>query len=84
MAEPTVVVVEDLHWADRESRLALLTAAQRLDRDAVVMVVTSRPEAGAMTGGIASALITLGVAGWCWEVWNPRTWRRWAVRRACR
>ena len=43
---PTVVVVEDLHWADRESRLALLTAAQRLDRDAVVMVVTSRPDAG--------------------------------------
>jgi DNA-binding CsgD family transcriptional regulator len=42
--EPTVVVVEDLHWADRESRLALLTAAQRLDRDAVVMLVTSRPE----------------------------------------
>ena len=40
---PTVVVVEDLHWADRGSRLALLTAAQRLDRDAVVMVVTSRP-----------------------------------------
>ena len=40
-----MVVVEDLHWADRESRLALLTAAQRLDRDAVVMVVTSRPEA---------------------------------------
>ena len=33
---PTVVVVEDLHWADRGSRLALLTAAQRLDRDAVV------------------------------------------------
>ncbi len=42
--EPTVVVVEDLHWADRESRLALLTVAQRLDRDAVVVLVTSRPE----------------------------------------
>jgi DNA-binding CsgD family transcriptional regulator/tetratricopeptide (TPR) repeat protein len=42
--EPLVVVVEDLHWADRESRLALLTAAQRLDREAMVMLVTSRPE----------------------------------------
>ena len=41
---PTVVVVEDMHWADRGSRLALLTAAQRLDRDAVVMLVTSRPD----------------------------------------
>ena len=47
---PTVVVVEDLHWADRESRLALLTAAQRLDRDAVVMVVTSRPGVGCDDG----------------------------------
>ena len=43
---PTVVVVEDLHWADRESRLALLTAAQRLDRDAVLILVTSRPDTG--------------------------------------
>ena len=42
---PVVVVIEDLHWADRESRLALLTAAQRLDRDGVVMLVTSRPDA---------------------------------------
>ncbi len=47
---PTVVVVEDLHWADRESRLALLTAAQRLDSDAVVMVVTSRPDTGCDDG----------------------------------
>jgi DNA-binding CsgD family transcriptional regulator len=42
--EPLVVVFEDLHWADRESRLALLIAAQRLDREAMVMLVTSRPE----------------------------------------
>ena len=41
-----LVVVEDLQWADRGSRAALLTAAQRLDRDAVVMMVTSRLDAG--------------------------------------
>lgn len=45
---PVAVVVEDLHWADRESRLALLTAARRLDTDRVVMVVTSR------RGGVAA------------------------------
>lgn len=47
---PTLVVVEDLHWADRGSRLALLTAAKRLDREAVVMVVTSRPDASSDDG----------------------------------
>jgi len=41
---PTVVVVEDLHWADSGSRLALLTAARRLGHDRVLVLVTSRPE----------------------------------------
>ena len=39
---PVAVVVEDLHWADPESRLALLTAARRLREDPVLMLVTSR------------------------------------------
>ena len=39
------VVVEDLHWADAPSREALLTAARRLSRDRVLLVVTSRPGA---------------------------------------
>lgn len=45
---PVAVVVEDLHWADPESRLALLTAARRLRADQVLMLVTSRhgPEDG--------------------------------------
>jgi DNA-binding CsgD family transcriptional regulator/tetratricopeptide (TPR) repeat protein len=38
-----VVVVEDLHWADRGSRLALLTMARRLEADGILLVVTSRP-----------------------------------------
>jgi DNA-binding CsgD family transcriptional regulator len=41
-AGPVAVVVEDLHWADPESRLALLTAARRLRADRVLMLVTSR------------------------------------------
>jgi len=39
---PVAVVVEDLHWADPESRLALLTAARRLREDPVLILVTSR------------------------------------------
>ncbi len=41
---PLAVVVEDLHWADVLSRQALLTAVQRLERERVIVVVTSRPE----------------------------------------
>jgi DNA-binding CsgD family transcriptional regulator len=44
---PVAVVVEDLHWADLASRLALLTTARRLGEDRVMMLVTSRP--GAVT-----------------------------------
>ncbi len=43
-AGPVAVVVEDLHWADPVSRGALLTMARRLDRDQVVVLVTSRPD----------------------------------------
>ena len=43
-AGPVVVAVEDLHWADPESRAALLVAARRLSQDRVLMVVTSRPK----------------------------------------
>ena len=44
-AGPVAVIVEDLHWADPASRLALLTAARRLRDDRVVLVATSRPDA---------------------------------------
>jgi DNA-binding CsgD family transcriptional regulator/tetratricopeptide (TPR) repeat protein len=42
-AGPVAVVVEDLHWADAESRLTLLTAARRLREDPVLLLITSRP-----------------------------------------
>jgi DNA-binding CsgD family transcriptional regulator len=41
---PTAVVVEDLHWADSDSRLALLAAVRRLGHDRILVLVTSRPE----------------------------------------
>ena len=40
---PVAVVVEDLHWADVASRQALVSAVRRLDRDRVMVVITSRP-----------------------------------------
>jgi len=43
---PVAVVVEDLHWADARSSEALVTAARRLGRDRVVMIVTSRSDGG--------------------------------------
>ena len=39
-----VVVVEDLHWADADSRRALLSMAQRLDQEHLLLIITSRPD----------------------------------------
>ena len=47
---PVLVAVEDLHWADAESRLALLTAARRLSEDRVLILVTSRLEPAVADG----------------------------------
>lgn len=38
-----LVVVEDMHWVDPDSRKSLLTMARRFDHAPVVMFVTSRP-----------------------------------------
>jgi ATP/maltotriose-dependent transcriptional regulator MalT len=43
---PAVVVIEDVHWADRASALAVMSAVKRLDRDRAVVIVTSRPSPG--------------------------------------
>jgi ATP/maltotriose-dependent transcriptional regulator MalT len=43
---PAVVAIEDIHWADRESALAVTSAIKRLDRDELIVIVTSRPSPG--------------------------------------
>ncbi|HEX4431696.1 MAG TPA: AAA family ATPase [Frankiaceae bacterium] len=43
---PVVVAVEDVHWADAPSALALISAIRRLDQDRILFLFTSRPEAG--------------------------------------
>lgn len=43
---PVVVAIEDIHWADRESALAVTSAIKRLDRDDLIVIVTSRPPPG--------------------------------------
>jgi predicted ATPase len=43
-AGPAVVAIEDLHWADSGSWLALLSAVRRLGHDRILVLVTSRPE----------------------------------------
>ena len=42
---PVAVVVEDLHWADRGSRQALLAVVRRAAEERVLLLVTSRPGA---------------------------------------
>jgi DNA-binding CsgD family transcriptional regulator len=40
---PVAVAIEDLHWADSGSRLALLAAVRRLGHDRLIVLVTIRP-----------------------------------------
>ena len=39
---PVAVLIEDVHWADTASALAVLSAVKRLDRDRVMVIATSR------------------------------------------
>ncbi len=43
---PVVIVIEDAHWADAPSALALISAVRRLDQDRILFLITSRPGAG--------------------------------------
>ena len=40
---PALLVVEDIHWADRSSLLAILSLARQLPLAQLLVVVTARP-----------------------------------------
>jgi tetratricopeptide (TPR) repeat protein/class 3 adenylate cyclase len=51
----TLVLLEDWHWADEASREALRRLLEVVDSHALMIVVTSRPEPGALAGGADAA-----------------------------
>jgi DNA-binding NarL/FixJ family response regulator/tetratricopeptide (TPR) repeat protein len=60
---PVLVLVDDLHWVDRESSAALLFAARRLHRDAVAFLFVVRTgSASAVPFGGLSVLPLAGLA----------------------
>jgi hypothetical protein len=90
---PVLVCVDDGHWLDEASRLALGFAFRRLDADAVAVLVASRSEARSM--GVDSVTESLEVGGlgqrggdccWSGSVRLPPMWRRkwWRPPAACR
>jgi transcriptional regulator with AAA-type ATPase domain/tetratricopeptide (TPR) repeat protein len=50
-----LLVVEDAHWIDRESQEVLDDLAERVEREALVVLVTRRPEAGDGAGAASRA-----------------------------
>jgi DNA-binding NarL/FixJ family response regulator len=57
---PVLVCIDDAHWLDEASRLALGFAFRRLDADAVAVIVASR--LGAQSLGLESAAKTVAVS----------------------
>ena len=49
-AGPLLVVIDDLHWADSESRRALTFAVRRLLAEPVGLLLGGRPECAVMPG----------------------------------
>jgi hypothetical protein len=60
-AGPVLVLVDDLHWLDRESASALAFAARRLGPDAVAFVMDARP--GSLASDLGLGLPVLRLEG---------------------
>jgi class 3 adenylate cyclase/tetratricopeptide (TPR) repeat protein len=43
-SKPLVILIEDLHWSDAETRLILQNLADALDKTQIVIIMTQRPE----------------------------------------
>ena len=68
--QATVVVVEDLQWADLPSARALLFACRRLGADRVLVILSGRPEATSQLGEGWTALSPATAAHPCWYCWD--------------
>ena len=58
---PVLLVIEDLHWADSSSLLAILSTARQLSQTALLLVVTARPTP--LPAEVAQLLEDLTAAG---------------------
>src|SRR5215470_14585904 len=54
--EPTVILVEDLHWIDAGSEALLVALVERVAATRTLLLTTSRPEYHPAWGGTASAV----------------------------
>ncbi|MGZ5405465.1 MAG: LuxR C-terminal-related transcriptional regulator, partial [Nocardioides sp.] len=61
VTSPVLVLIDDLHWLDRESADAIMFAARRLSSDAVGFVMNGRT--GAVTSELVQGLPVLQVSG---------------------
>lgn len=76
-AAPTVLVVDDLQWADDASLIAWYQLAAAIDQLRLLLIATCRLRPGNRCSGSARPLRAAEVRSSPWGRWPNRTWRRW-------